>query len=193
MIETARCKIYNQGACKIEEIAEQLKSFENRIDLAVSSWTFRHLVDPVGTFLQTYQLLRPETGLLLMDGFFFSYSGEEWQKTDHDQQITELFLETQAPFLMRQQHDDGAFNHFIVRRPDNLRCRLPMRYGGLQEIRIKSAASRCVTEFQRCSPPKDQPVIHWDACTLFGDKSLYEWLQVNALLEYGNWQILQER
>lgn len=71
---TSRCRLYKLGAFKIEELFDQFKAkgldLENKVDLAVSHFTFRHLADPVGTFTQTYDLLRPGNGILSMDGFF---------------------------------------------------------------------------------------------------------------------------
>ena len=82
IVETNRCKIYNLGAFKVEELFEQFKkeglNLQNNVDLAISSWCFRHLNDPVGTFAQTYDLLRPKSGIFLFDGFFYLTQQDNW-------------------------------------------------------------------------------------------------------------------
>ena len=58
---------------KLENLLESLDRFdlnlENSVELIVSSWTLRHLVDPVGTLEQAYQLLTVGNGFLFATGF----------------------------------------------------------------------------------------------------------------------------
>jgi hypothetical protein len=44
---------------------------ENNVDLIVSRFSLRHMIDPIGTMLQAYDLLKPNTGLILTDDFSF--------------------------------------------------------------------------------------------------------------------------
>ncbi len=60
---------------KIEDLGAEFQkrgfSLENNVDLIVSRWTFKHLVNPWKTWTQAFQLLRPGSGMILMDGFPF--------------------------------------------------------------------------------------------------------------------------
>ena len=59
------CTLYEIGRFKIEDIQEEFTKrglvLTSKVDGIWSSWTLRHLVDPVGTFLQIRDLLRPKT------------------------------------------------------------------------------------------------------------------------------------
>jgi hypothetical protein len=57
---------------EIESIDKILKP---GFDLIVSSWTLRHLVDPLGTIWRLYNLLNPN-GLLLAEGFYLYLEGD---------------------------------------------------------------------------------------------------------------------
>jgi len=52
------------------------------VDYATSSWCFRHLTDPAGTLIQTYNLLTPGTGIFHGDGFLLdiNYHGQNLSK-----------------------------------------------------------------------------------------------------------------
>jgi len=202
--QTLRCKVHNLGVFKIEEIAEQFRQrgldLQNKVDLAVTRMSFRHLVDPVGTFQQTYHLLRPKTGFLMMDGFVFALEGQ-----DHFEEIygptptenmnmTQLFLDTKAPFLTL--FCGHHLNRFILRRPDAAPCRLPMRY--TQRVRhaeFKEVACGLVSEYQRKTQPEDQPFYHPTKGVISGDKAMYEWLKQNRLFSMASlkWLWLQDK
>jgi ankyrin repeat protein len=203
-IETARCKIYYLGAFKIEELFAEFKKqnldIENKVDLAVSRWCFRHLADPVGTFQQTYNLLRPETGFFLLDGFFLLHEKEHMEDQDHNVQMTQLLLDTKAPFLTNFFDGTRSLNHFILQRPDTTPCQLPMSY--LDEVYIGwgwQNGSEIVTRFKREPQKEDSEGFHLsrnydEYC---GDKKMYEWLRQNRLIErFFNsnvWKPLQDK
>ncbi len=58
---------------KLENLLETFPQFNlelvNSVELIVSSWTLQHLVDPIGTLEQAYNLLSCGNGLLLGTGF----------------------------------------------------------------------------------------------------------------------------
>lgn len=104
------CSLYKLSAFPVENLIEKFKElgyFEmlsNQVDLTVSAYTLMHLVDPVGTFLQMYNLARPNQGLLLVENFF-GMSG-------HDNDPVNNFLDqTQLEFFKRY-----GTNSFVVRR-----------------------------------------------------------------------------
>ncbi len=195
VVETDRCKLYNLGAFKIEELFAKFKEegldLENKIDLAVSRWTFRHLVDPVGTLLQLGRLLRPQTGIAALDGFYFT-NQEKDRLDDQNRRLTQLFLDTRAPFLTRYYDEQYSLNQFLLRKPDSAPFQLPMSYRSISEGAASwSVGSNYITDFRRepretdatvCCPKTtyeivdDKKIHQW-----FGDQNLYRWLKENEL------------
>lgn len=202
VVETNRCKIYNLGAFKVEELFEQFKAqgldLENKVDLAVSQWCFRHLADPVGTAAQVYNLLRPKTGYFLVDGFFFLRNGETMGNIDGNIPMTQLFLDLKAPFLTRYHNDARSLNHFMLRKANDSPCRLPMSYLDAHDPGDGwQIGSECVTRFQREAQASDHEGFNLPsvACNMYGDKKMHDWLKENGLLEcLGSvWSPLQEK
>ncbi len=213
IVEAGRCKIYFLGAFKIEELKEQFEEqgldLNNKIDLAISRWCFRHLVDPVGTFAQTYNLLRPKAGFLLMDGFTFFHENQKLHEDRRDDEdafnynMAQLFLDTQAPFLTKYFYENYSLNHFILRKPDNAPCRLPMSYIGSKYMEWNwQIGSHITTRFKREPQPYDSEELNMP-CDYYsrygdkmhGDKKMYEWLKENRLLEVPSlsWYSLQNK
>jgi hypothetical protein len=204
-IETDRCKIYNLGAFKVEEIFEQFKEqgldLEGKIDLAVSHWCFRHLVDPVGTALQVCQLLR-RNGFFFVDGFFFLRNQEKMSDNRGNEAMTQLFLDMKAPFLTRNIDCVRSLNHFVLRKPGASDCRLPIRYLDVEEIGDNwQVGSQCVTRFQRDPQEEDKEGFRLPSGStshghhLYGDKALFDWLKSNELLHRKEdvWRPLQDK
>jgi len=202
-VTTGRCKMYNLGAFKTEEIFEQFKDLgfdlKNKLDLVVSHFCFRHFADPVGTFVQTYNLLRPNSGLILLDGFNFLYESDHPTRVDFNKQMTQLFLDTGAPFLIRPHSFGGSLNHFILQRPSGAPCQLSMSYVGSKYSEDPQIGSHTVTEFKRIPQPSDKQKLHLPKETEFhqmrGDKKLHDWLKENRLLsdDASTWAPLQEK
>lgn len=76
IIERGVCILYEYGSFAIENLIDEFidkkMDLTNKVDLIISSWCFRHLVDPVGTLMQSYELLKATTGLLIIDSFNFT-------------------------------------------------------------------------------------------------------------------------
>ncbi|MGL4540018.1 MAG: hypothetical protein ACRCU0_03485 [Candidatus Rhabdochlamydia sp.] len=198
IVETDLCKIYNLGAFKIEELftkfKEQELDIENKLDLAISKWCFCHLVDPVGTLTQTYNLLRPKTGFLLMDGFMFLEEKDDLLDTDYNNRLIQLFLNITAPFLTQFHSFSSDLNHFILQRSDSTSCQLPMTYLDTVEAIDYQNQSELVTRFRREPQQEDKEMFSElsDHNSLYGNKSLYNWLQTNGLfLERSTWESVQ--
>jgi len=197
--ETSRCKLYKLGAFKIEELFEQFKSkgldLENKVDLIVSRWAFRHLADPVGTFSQAYDLLRPGSGILSIDGFFSLDSGdvEDIKLLDYNERMVRLFLDTKARFLFRPYEYRHSLGHFMLQRPDASKCELPMKYAGLHDVDYKwDIGSRCITVFSRVPQAFDHKERldlsryldeHPGESVIQGDQSFYESLKQNGIID----------
>ena len=203
IIETDRCKLYKIGAFKIEEIIDQFKKqglfLENKVDIILSRWTFRHFTDPVGTFIQTFNLLRPKTGLLLMDGFLFLLQNQNRSSCFYTRNMIQLLFDTKAPFLMNEFSSCRSMNQFVLQRPNKYSCQLPMSYLNVEPMTEQwQIGSRCVTRFERLPQEEDSEEIHFPMqhhdC-LHGDRELYRHLRKNELLEtpWITWKPIRER
>ena len=102
--------LYKLSAFPVENMIEKFRElgyFEllsHQVDLSVAAYTLMHLVDPVGTFLQMYNLARPNQGLIFVENFF--------RMNGHDDAPVRNFLDdTQLEFFMRY-----GSNSFAVRR-----------------------------------------------------------------------------
>lgn len=196
-IESGRCKRYNLGAFKIEELGAELVRngliIDEGLDLVTTRWCMRHLVDPVGLFTQTFNLLRPRSGLFLGDGFFFlqgSASESSLIRGNPNINMTRLLLDTEAPFLMDHEDDLRSLNRFILRRPDERACPLSMSY-----VRAECASeslqigSEYMTRFERWDGIGHAVNIHLPApawstgyYALHGSRSLFSWLDDHGLV-----------
>ncbi len=149
-IQDGKCHLLNLGAIKIEDLVDTLthKSywFQERVDLIISRWTFCHLIDPVGTLDQAFRYLRAETGLLLMDGFFFLYNNQNYEEISHNTKqqrdgngddwnlnIVQLFLASRIQFIMKPQlWKEAELHQFALKRKNNQFPNFPLEYEALQ-------------------------------------------------------------
>ena len=160
IIEDGCCIRYELGYFKIEcletSFTERGLDFQNKVNLIVSSYTLSHLVDPTGTFLQAYSLLRIGSGLILSQGWYFAFNDSK-QKLDKlaerdpstfDYQMLWLLLQTNEPFIMTQTTDPQVLSPFALQRlQDNLT--LPLSYHKLHqpESRLVTQTSHSVSVF----------------------------------------------
>jgi hypothetical protein len=72
--QTDHVTLYQLNQFKIENIDEEFSkrgfNLKNKVDVIVSNWTLRHLVDPFRTLEQMYNLLA-DKGILMSNGFLF--------------------------------------------------------------------------------------------------------------------------
>jgi len=126
--------LYQFNQFKIENIDEELSkrgfNLKNNVDLIVSRWTLRHLVDPFGTLKRMYGLLTPAQGKLMSNGFLFMFNGSDAIRSfpeDHPNILshtnTVLFDDN------RYGRDIGHFIlHFLLVRNDINDLRIPLAY-----------------------------------------------------------------
>jgi SAM-dependent methyltransferase len=197
--EVGQCKLYEFGQFEIERLIENFHTegfqLQNKFDLVVSRWCFRHLVDPVGTFMQAYDLLRPKTGYLLLDGFFFLSENERLSdpSINFNNKMTNLLLKIGAQFLTRNHRESGSLNHFIVNKIDNRPCNLGINYVGITEAGSEyQIGSGRVVEFKGLE--MNDPLLLTSGAYR-GDKNMYERLRQGGLLHDSNltWGPLQEK
>jgi len=102
--------IYKLGGFKIENIIEAFEErnikINGKIDLIVSSWTLRHLADPLGTFFQMHQLTKLN-GYILLEGIPFLRLDTEGKHiynrrfiTDYNLNAEHLLLDLKQTYLM---------------------------------------------------------------------------------------------
>lgn len=112
-------------------------NLDKKIDLIVSAYTFRHLIDSLGIFLQAYSLLDPETGIMLADGFRFAHSGLhellindlEWHKAN----IYWLLTQLSSSFLIWMPNKGKNFlPEFIIRKSNGEVAELPLSYENIK-------------------------------------------------------------
>ena len=147
----SNCIIHNVTRCKIEELSDALSAFnlESKVDYINSSWTFRHLVDPAGTLLQAYDLLRKD-GILSADGFLILYSNQS-PDVDCRKNMLSLLKYMNVPFLMEKYTTSRAVCHFIIKKWDDFRCNLPLTYSAIHKFEkdiVGAQHSRTITVFR---------------------------------------------
>jgi SAM-dependent methyltransferase len=188
-------RVYNIGSFRVEDLHQEFQrvfgySLEGRIDLIVTHWCFRHLVDPVGTFVQAYNLLRPGSGLFFFDGFFFLPEQETIGNVNPVKTMITLLEETQAPFLMQKHDSCRSLPHFVVRRPSSEPCRLLMNYFSSDHMPWGyQVGSGQVTRFTKPYQDAAQSgkFFRWKRgdTTVYGDKPLFDWLMTHNVFWKG--------
>lgn len=154
--KSGRCTLYEFGGFAIENLLsifnQKLPGIEGKIDMVVSRWTLRHLVDPVGTFVQFYNMLRPGTGMAFFDGFLFSVisNGENpkeitWNDNSYTKNLLALIG---SPFLIQRYNDARSFNRYVLRKADDQLCQLPMQYIKAHYVAHTMRGHGYVTEFK---------------------------------------------
>ena len=181
--QEGRCKTYDIGAFEIENLQKSLQkilpslSLEGPLffDLVVSAYTFMHVHDPVGLFAQTYDLLRPGEGMMLMHGFPVSFN---LQRIQWDENLTYLLHKTNAPYVIGKSTEMREIAPFLLKRPDDKPLNLPYKYGGLSTVQIANSDAKDVAYV--LPTVKDIPfngfIPQIRDNSVQGDKGLYDWV-----------------
>lgn len=191
---TGNCVRYDIGAFKIENMEEEFRRLNlpgyGQIDLAVSAWTLRHLVDPVGTFQQVCNSLRTSAdrpGFFLFDGFFFE-QGEDPEVQTGNRNMMQLLLDTKCHFIMQNTFytKSRGLNEFVLSKTSDVV--LPLRYRKVKADKTLSQVhSQCTTQFTRTAPRDEILVVRefsygQVADVLCGSKNLFDWLRANRVI-----------
>lgn len=183
-IETrGKCKKYNIDRFKIENLDQSIRqlkvelnlTIDNDFDLIVSSYTFIHLHDPVGTFIQAYNLLRPGHGIIMCHGFPVYYGPEEHYSLSLP--FIEFLFNTSIPCLV----DYGGGRDIcplLMKRPNNKYLSVPLEYAGTTTVRVANASSKPIANFRQINgwkfPSINLPT--WQKGAIHGDRDLFEWI-----------------
>ena len=202
-----KCELYNIGSFAVENLIAEFEKrnfqIEKSVDCIVSRAAFCHFADPVGTFEQAYNLLRPDGGLMLMDGFFYIEGDESW--TDYIQSnrkhLNMLYLLrlTGDPFLIRFTNDfKYPSNSFVLQRKNGTTLNLPLRY--MDYVSADQAlGSGVVTRFHELPiQQREDPLFYKDYqnegglySRCFGDKELFDQLvsMAGTIEATGGWEL----
>ena len=159
-------------------------NLEGLVDYINSSWAFRHLVDPVGTLLQTYDFLR-QGSILSMDGFFILYEnqihdGHVDTNIDYRRNMLSLLKYVNVQFLMEKYTFSRAVRHFIIKKRDDSRCELPLQYFDLlKNVSLSSQNSDSITVFRNGNV--DNAADWTDDTIIYGSRSLLNELRFNGV------------
>ncbi len=109
----------------------KLKNIHNKIDWAVSSWCFMHLVDPVGTYKKVFDMLRPKYGIMDIDGFPFPSKLKDEEEPEHicnPSHLINALHRSAQPFIVRYDSDKRMLN-ILIKRENDKKLELPLEYG----------------------------------------------------------------
>lgn len=195
-------KLHEFGGFKIEDMNSAFLSrgwdLNNKIDLIVSAWTLRHLVNPVATVNQAYKLLRPATGIMLFDGFWFNYGNtadllENKPGFTIRENLASLLLELKTPFLIKP--DSGPENNrYMIQKSGKPNSQISLSYKDVvSNPEIKrgcNIASGCITSFKEHRQEIEIPlgITNHDRysgkITHYGDKELFDWVLSENIFSY---------
>jgi SAM-dependent methyltransferase len=197
-----RCDVFKVGQVKIENMEEEEEKFQKKygialkdnVDVTVTSWCFRHFVDPVGALAQVAKFVRPKTGLFFGDGFAFGFKGQ----LDYDisqeicQHMSELLLDMNLPFLIQRNSSSGAVNKYVFRRDADDSLKLPLKYSGLRPYNNEGMVAGVVTLFEHVGPRPQwtEPDPHsFDETwamegNWYGSQELYDFFNKNDLFTF---------
>ncbi|HTM05810.1 MAG TPA: hypothetical protein VL201_01070 [Patescibacteria group bacterium] len=136
-IKTDSYTLYDIGYFKIEELENELNQYDivQKFDLIVSSWTFRHLVNPTDTLRQIFNRLDENGGLFSGDGFFIDYPHSKFdEKCNADKNMTLLLVNSKIPFLIHPYSCNRSMNQFIIQRTTDTPLQIPLLYHRMRSI-----------------------------------------------------------
>jgi len=181
-----KCKQYLIDAFKIEDLDNSFNQLgldlKDKLDLIVSSYTFIHLHDPVGTFIQAYNLLRPGVGMILSHGFPVYYGPAVYYNLNINMA---LFLsQTKAPYLATNG-DTRDICPFLMKRPDNKPLYLPLKYDGTLFAKVANTAEKQIAYYEPLERLNEGPInlpkrSNSSNIDVHGDYDLFEWVWTHS-------------
>ncbi len=144
---------YQLNQFKIENIDEEFlkRGFDlkNKVDLIVSRWTLRHLVDPVGTLKRMYRLLTSQQGIIMSNGFWFALDSSK--KIQCFPKDNKGLLGVDSNSLFFRFYDDGQdLDDFLLMRNNNQELIIPEYTGDIHQVaKSYQCSSGFVTVFKK--------------------------------------------
>lgn len=131
--ENGHVTLYQFNQFKIETIDEEFSkrgfNFAGKVDLIVSNWTLRHLVDPFGTLKRMYSLLTPAQGILMSNGFLFKFNNSD-EVQGFPRGNENILTHTNATPLFRSWNIGRDADQFLLIRDNDNALDLPLEYTG---------------------------------------------------------------
>ncbi len=203
MVTMGPITLYKFGAFKIENLEEEFNhrnlNLRGKIDFIVSRWSMRHLVDPLGTWVQLYDLLRPKLGVMLMDWFYYLEENESLYSDDtksaafqnQRSHLLKLLNFIGDPFLIKTGNPSAKqTDQFILqkRHVDPLRIPLVYEETELCDRQLFDIGSSRLTHFKligsdflKQHPLHDLIGLSSNDKSLYGDLNLFRWVKANNL------------
>lgn len=160
---------------------------EGQVDLIMTRWALRHFADPLGTFVQAYDLLQPGQGLFFFDGFIIGLEdkdkSENYQTNESNRTLLRLLVESDEEFLVERYNRDRSFNRYVLRRTKPEQLKLPLTYVKFHKPeRIYSGAGGY--SVFRLNPGFHLPKVSNanQSNILYGSEPLFKWFLRNKLL-----------
>lgn len=175
--------LYQLSNFKIENIDEEFSkrgfNLKNKVNLIVSHWTLRHLVDPFGTVKRLYSLLTPKHGMLMSNGFLFSHDKNDevqaFPAHNSKDYNANILMGTNAICLFRHWTCSRDVGEFLLVRTHQKELNIPLEYTG-QTRSIGNGyqnSSQQVTVFNKGNSIKDNNLsdgISWMNNDIYFDK-----------------------
>jgi hypothetical protein len=195
----ARFIVHELGGFKIEDMHAAFikKGFDlrNKIDLIVSHYTLRHLVNPAQTLLNAYDLCRAETGIMLFDGFHFLQGDQDQNIIKSSNVIKDLrtnfislLLKMESPFLILPTSSPKE-NHYLIKKSNRRNSPITLNYKALITVpefyEKLNIASSCMTVFHGepivMDIPEDITDYNTRGDSYYGDRELFNWVITDDL------------
>lgn len=123
--------LYQFNQFKIENLDEEFSrrgfDLRDKVDLIVSSWTLRHLVDPFGTLKQMYNLLTPSQGKLMSNGFLFMFN-DSTKVESFPLSNENILVHSNATILFKDLRSGRDVGQFLLVRNDENELKIPLEY-----------------------------------------------------------------
>lgn len=147
VIQGNKCTQYNLSAFPVENLKDAFQTIrdahpefpelDGQADAVISCMTFTHLIDPLGTLVQAYDLLKPTTGYLLFDGFECALINDH-HTTDTQEDFFDGFnvhhnlylalIMSGASVLINPSAQNQGLHQFILKRKDEQSLAIPLQY-----------------------------------------------------------------
>ena len=157
VIQYTKSTVYNIGQIKIEDITKELKNWNliGKIDLIVSAYCFVHLIDPLGTFIQAYDFLKPNSGIMAIDGFRIILKGQYTTTANDfsvfDQNVLSILKYSERctgnPILFFKDIASTELYNIVLQRKSEKKLSFPLKYGYIQKVNHRKCPVQYMTEF----------------------------------------------
>lgn len=176
----------------ITSFSEKGHDLNGNVDLFLSRFSLRHMVDPIGITEQAFSLVK-KNGFLLVDDFRVNYKdmvGDLIPNSKHS--IFEVMTHFDADLLICPSNIAfRSVNHFLLQKHgDN--SHIPLKYSDIiHDATIRNSCEYAI-EYQYTNEPREVRIsldCHfgqedsslWNSNMFSGNKELYDWLEVNEL------------